>query len=110
MITCARTTVGTGASYATSHQMMCVPRILWFNMMQKHLTAYANASQQSNEPEKQEHEQEAEIYRSIQSDRTISLFSLTKREKVLFWFGFLLATGILLGLYVFFWRVVPQLF
>lgn len=66
--------------------------------------------QQSNEPKKQEYEQEAEIYRQISNEKMISILSLTKREKVMFLLGFLLATGILLGFYVFFWRVVPQLF
>jgi hypothetical protein len=82
-------------------------------MTQQHLIAYANAFQQNepdNKPEKQEHEKEAELYKQISGDKVISLFGLTKREKVMFWFGFLLSTGILIGLYVFFWRVVPQLF
>jgi len=81
-------------------------------MTQQRLIAFASASQQqaSNEPMKQEHEKEAEIYSRISNENVISLFGLTKREKVMFWFGFLLATGILIGLYVFFWRVVPQLF
>lgn len=75
-------------------------------MTQQHLIAFADATQHQTE----EHKKEAEIYNRINSEKTISLFNLTKREKVMFWFGFLLATGILLGLYVFFWRVVPQLF
>ena len=80
-------------------------------MTQQHLTAYANALQQQQaDKETPAFEEEAEIYKRIQNDKVISLFGLSKREKVMFWFGFLLATGILLGLYVFFRQIVPQLF